>query len=69
VTPINIVIPESLIAQKEELESLLGMLAREEERLAAQRRDIQAAINAITNGIALLEWQTSSERKCGEERD
>ena len=33
------------------------MLARVEERLAAQRKEIQAAINAIANSIALLSGQ------------
>ena len=53
-TSINIAIPESLIAQKAELEATLTEIARAEEKLAAQRKDIQAALTAIATGIAVL---------------
>ena len=61
--PIKIAIPESLLTQKQELEGLLGMLASEEERLATQRKEIQAAISAITNGIAILSGQAMPATK------
>jgi hypothetical protein len=56
-TPINITIPESLTMQKAELETILAGIASEEEKLAAQRKDIQVALNTITTGIAILSGQ------------
>ena len=53
-TEINIVIPESLIMQRAELEAALTEIARAEEKLAAQRKDIQTALTAIATGIAVL---------------
>ena len=46
-TPINIVIPDSLTTQKAELEITLGGIASEEEKLAVQRKDIQVALQSI----------------------
>src|ERR1035438_3283711 len=56
-TPINITVPESLTAQKTELETTLAGIASEEEKLAVQRKDIQIALNTITTGIAILSGQ------------
>jgi hypothetical protein len=56
-TPINITVPESLTNQKAELETILAGIASEEEKLAAQRKDIQIALNTITTGIAILSGQ------------
>lgn len=56
-TPINIAIPESLTAQKAELESQLAGIASEEEKLAVKRKDIQAALQSITNAVAVLSGQ------------
>jgi hypothetical protein len=50
-------VPESLTTQKTELETILAGIASEEEKLAAQRMDIQVALNTITNGIAILSGQ------------
>jgi peptidoglycan hydrolase CwlO-like protein len=57
-TPINIVIPESLTTQKAELETTLAGIAGEEERLANQRKDIQVALQSITTAVAVLSGQT-----------
>jgi len=57
VTPISISIPESLTAQKAELEGTLAGIASEEEKLAAQRKDIEVALNTIATGIAVLSGQ------------
>ena len=62
-TPINIVIPDSLTAQKAELETTLTGIASEEEKLATQRKDIQVALNAITTGIAILSGQPLPDTK------
>jgi peptidoglycan hydrolase CwlO-like protein len=62
-TPININIPESLTTQKAELETTLAGIASEEEKLATQRKDIQAALNTISSGIAILSGQTLPETK------
>jgi hypothetical protein len=43
-TPIQIAIPEALIAQKVELESALAGIATEEQKLDTQRKDIQVAL-------------------------
>jgi hypothetical protein len=56
-TPINIVIPESLTTQKAELETTLAGIAGEEERLANQRKDIQVALQSITTAVAVLSGQ------------
>jgi hypothetical protein len=56
-TPINITVPESLTTQKTELETILAGIASEEEKLTAQRKDIQVALNTITTGIAILSGQ------------
>jgi hypothetical protein len=57
VTPINIVIPESLTAQKAELETTLTGIASEEEKLATQRKDIQTALQSISTAVAILSGQ------------
>jgi hypothetical protein len=62
-TPINITIPESLTTQKAELEIILAGIANEEEKLAAQRKDIQAALNTIATGIAILSGQPLPDTK------
>ncbi len=56
-TPISITIPESLTAQKAELETTLAGIATEEEKLATQRKDIQFALQPITTAIAILSGQ------------
>ena len=56
-TPINIVIPESLTTQKAELETTLAGIAGEEERLANQRKDIQVALQSISTAVAILSGQ------------
>ena len=56
-TPINIVIPESLTAQKAELESALAGIATEEQKLATQRKDIQVALQSISAAVAILTGQ------------
>ena len=56
-TPISISIPESLSSQKAELEGTLSGIATEEEKLAAQRKDIEVALNTIATGIAVLSGQ------------
>ena len=70
-TPINIVIPESLTAQKAELETTLTGIASEEEKLATQRKDIQTALlsgqplpaNKAVAGIATARKPMSEEAK------
>jgi hypothetical protein len=57
VTPINIVIPESLTAQKAELETTLTGIATEEQKLATQRKDIQVALQSISAAVAILTGQ------------
>ena len=56
-TPINIAIPESLIAQKAELEATLTGIGSEEEKLATQRKDIQVALQSISTAVAILSGQ------------
>jgi hypothetical protein len=51
-TPIQLVVPETLIAQKAELETALGGIAAEEEKLSVQRKDIHAAV-AVLSGQPL----------------
>src|ERR1039458_8108539 len=53
-TPIQIAVPESLTAQKAELESALAGIATEEQKLAAQRKEIQVALTTVATGIAVL---------------
>jgi type IV secretory pathway ATPase VirB11/archaellum biosynthesis ATPase len=62
-TEINIVIPESLTTQKTELETTLAEIARAEEKLAAQRKDIQAALTAIATAVAVLSGKPISVHK------
>jgi hypothetical protein len=57
VTTIYIVIPESLTAQKAELESALAGIATEELKLATQRKDIQTALQSISTAVAILSGQ------------
>jgi hypothetical protein len=54
VTPIQIAVPESLTAQKAELEIALAGIATEEQKLATQRKDIQTALATLASGIAIL---------------
>jgi hypothetical protein len=63
VAPISIIVPEALTTQKAELEATLAGIASEEEKLGAQRKDIQVALNTITTGIAILSGQTLPETK------
>jgi peptidoglycan hydrolase CwlO-like protein len=56
-TPIQIAVPESLTAQKAELETTLAGIAGEEEQLAAKRNDLQAALQSIATAIAVLSGQ------------
>ena len=56
-TPIQIAVPESLTAQKVELEATLAGIASEEEKLATQRKDIQVALQSITTAVAVLSGQ------------
>ena len=56
-TPIQIAVPESLTAQKAELETTLAGIAGEEERLATQRKDIQVALQSISTAVAILSGQ------------
>src|ERR1035437_3799455 len=56
-TPITIAVPESLTAQKAELETTLAGIATEEEKLAAQRKDIQTALQSISTAVAILSGQ------------
>lgn len=56
-TPINIVIPETLNNQKVELESTLAGVAVEEDRLANQHKEIQDALRSIDTAIAVLSGQ------------
>lgn len=51
---INIVIPEQLTIQQNELEAALAGIAAEEAKLAAQRKDVQTALGAIGTAIAVL---------------
>ena len=53
-TPINIAVPEALTAQQAELESALAGISTEEQKLAAQRLEIQAALTTLATGIAVL---------------
>lgn len=53
-SPINIAVPESLTTQRAELEATLAGIATEEEKLAAHRKDIQAALQSITIAVAAL---------------
>ncbi len=53
-TPIQIAVPESLNAQKAELESTLAGVATEEQKLAAHRKDIQTALQSISTAVAIL---------------
>ena len=64
-TPINIVIPESLSKQKRELESTLATILAEEEKLVAKRKEIQAALAIIASSVAILsgELVPSAARK------
>lgn len=55
--PINIAIPESLTAQKTELETILAGIAVEEGGLADQRKEVQDALRSIDTGIAVLSGQ------------
>jgi hypothetical protein len=57
VTPIQIAVPESLTAQKAELESALAGIATEEQKLTSQRQDIQAALQSISTAVAVLSGQ------------
>ena len=54
---INIVIPESLLTQKTELEATLVEITRAEEKLAVQRKEINTVLTAIASGIAVLSGQ------------
>jgi hypothetical protein len=56
-TPIQFAVPEALIAQKAKLETTLARIASEEERLATQRKDIQAALQSISAAVAILSGQ------------
>ena len=56
-TPIQIAVPESLTAQKAELETALTGIASEEEKLATQRKDIQTALQSISTAVAILSGQ------------
>jgi hypothetical protein len=56
-TPIQIIVPEALTAQKAELESTLAGIATEEEKLAIQRKDILVALHSITTAVAVLSGQ------------
>jgi len=56
-TPIQIAIPETLTAQKAELESALAGIATEEQKLAAQRGGIQAALTTVATAVAILSGQ------------
>jgi hypothetical protein len=56
-TPIQISVPESLTVQKAELESALAGIATEEQKLASQRQDIQAALQSISTAVAILSGQ------------
>jgi hypothetical protein len=56
-TPIQLVVPETLIAQKAELETALGGIAAEEEKLSVQRKDIHAALQSIATAVAVLSGQ------------
>jgi hypothetical protein len=62
-SPINIAVPGSLTTQRAELEATLAGIASEEEKLALQRKDIQAALNTITTAVAILCGQTLPEPK------
>ncbi len=53
-TPFQIVIPETLTAQKAELEATLAGIASEEAKLASQRKDIQTALQSISTAVAVL---------------
>ena len=57
-SPIAIVVPDALTTQKAELETTLAGIAREEEKLATQRKDIQIALNTISTAVAVLSGQT-----------
>ena len=56
-TPIQIAVPESLTAQKAELESALAGIATEEQKLNTQRKDIQVALQSISAAVAILTGQ------------
>lgn len=56
-TPIAIVIPDALTAQRAELETTLAGIAVEEEKLSIQRKDIQVALQSITTAVAVLSGQ------------
>ena len=56
-TPINIVIPESLTTQKAELETTLAGIALDEQKLVEQRKDIQTALQSISTAVAILSGQ------------
>jgi hypothetical protein len=56
-TPIQIAVPESLTAQKAELESAFAGIATEEQKLATQRKDIQVALQSISAAVAILSGQ------------
>jgi len=62
-TPINIAVPESLTAQKAELDSTLAGIATEEQKLATQRKDIQTALQSISAAVAILSGQPLPETK------
>src|ERR1700693_2417592 len=62
-TPIAIVVPDALTTQRAELEATLAGIASEEERLAAQRKDIQVALNQITSCISVLSGQPIPDTK------
>ena len=56
-TPIQIAVPESLTAQKAELESALAGIATEEQKLTTQRKEIQVALQSISAAVAILSGQ------------
>jgi hypothetical protein len=62
-TPIAIVVPDALTAQKAELETTLNGIAAEEAKLAEQRKDIQIALNQITTCISVLSGQPLPDTK------
>jgi hypothetical protein len=56
-TPISIDIPESLVAQKAELDLKLAGINEEETKLASQRTEIQDALRSIDTAIVVLSGQ------------
>ena len=53
-TPISIVVPESLTKQKRGLESTLNTILADEEKLVTKRKEIQAALAIIASSGAIL---------------